>query len=144
MEARRTRPARSTRPSRQPRSAEPGREPARARRERHGDRRTAPVIKRRGQSSVGRWRFACPTFLRQSFVEWAALTIPNSLWASAYYQQQKARGKSHQTALRALAFKWIRIMYRCWERKKPYDEVQYLKALQKSGSPLLQIIANQP
>ena len=105
---------------------------------------TAPVIRKSGQSKVVRWRFACPTFMRQSFVEWAGQTIPTSYWAGAYYRQQMARGKSRQTALRALAFKWQRIMYQCWQQRKPYDEVHYLQALQKSGSPLLQNAITAP
>lgn len=40
-------------------------------------------------------------------------------------------------AVRALAFKWIRILYRCWQDRIPYDETTYLNALQRRGSPLL-------
>jgi hypothetical protein len=64
------------------------------------------------------WRWQCPTFLRQTFVEWAAQTVNKSFWAGAYYRQQKAKGCSHQAAVRALAFKWIRILYRCWQARR--------------------------
>ena len=40
-------------------------------------------------------------------------------------------------AIRALAFKWIRILYRCWQDRQPYDEAKYLLALKKKGSPLV-------
>jgi hypothetical protein len=43
--------------------------------------------------------------------------------------------------VRALAFKWIRILFRCWQEKTPYDEAVYLMALQKRGSPLLKNVA---
>jgi len=56
---------------------------------------------------------------------------------SLYYDQQKAKGKHHQTIIRALAFKWIRIAFRCWKTKTPYDETKYLNALKKRNSPLL-------
>ena len=46
-------------------------------------------------------------------------------------------GKTYQAAVRALAFKWIRILYRCWQTRTAYDEVVYLKALERRGSPLL-------
>jgi AcrR family transcriptional regulator len=52
--------------------------------------------------------------LRQTFVEWAAETINKSFWAGAYYRQQRDKGCTYQAAVRALAFKWIRILYRCW------------------------------
>jgi hypothetical protein len=97
----------------------------------------APVTERSGNKCWVHWRLQCPTFLRQTFVEWAALSIPHCYWAKAYYEQQRAGGSTHQAALRALAFKWIRIVYRCWQDRKPYDEVTYLNALKRHGSPLL-------
>ena len=97
----------------------------------------APVTKRSGQSTWIHWRWQCPTFLRQTFVEWSAQTINKSYWAGLYYYQQRAKGCSYQAAVRALAFKWIRILYRCWETRTPYDEARYLKALQERGSSLL-------
>jgi len=97
----------------------------------------APVTERSGQKSWIHWRWQCPTFLRQTFVEWAAQTINKSYWAGLYYYQQRAKGSSYQAAVRALAFKWIRILYRCWINRTPYDEAKYLKALKDRGSPLL-------
>ncbi len=97
----------------------------------------APVTERNGNKSWVHWRLQCPKFLRQTFVEWAALSIPHCYWAKAYYEQQRARGSSHQAALLALAFKWIRIVYRCWQDRTAYDEATYLNALKRRGSPLM-------
>ena len=97
----------------------------------------APVTERSGQKSWIHWRWQCPTFLRQTFVEWAAQTINKSYWAGLYYYQQRAKGCSYQAAVRSLAFKWIRILYRCWITRTPYDEAKYLKALKERGSSLL-------
>ncbi len=97
----------------------------------------APVIKRSGQKHWVHWRWRCPTFVRQTFVEWAAQTINKSFWAGLYYRQQRDKGCTYQAALRALAFKWIRILYRCWQTRTPYNETAYLKALRDHGSPLL-------
>ena len=98
----------------------------------------APVTERSGRKHWVHWRWQCSTFLRQTFVEWAAQTVNKSFWAGAYYRQQKAKGSSHQAAVRALAFKWIRILYRCWQTRTPYDELTYLEALRRRGSPLLE------
>ena len=98
----------------------------------------APVLERSGKKSWTHWRYSCPKFLRQSFVEWAGESVRYSFWAKAYYEQEKAKGKPHQTIIRCLAFKWIRIIYRCWMNKKPYDESTYLNALKKRHSPLLE------
>ena len=97
----------------------------------------APVVERSGQKSWVHWRYSCPKFLRQSFVEWAKESTRHSFWAGEFYRCQRDKGKSHQAAVRALAFKWIRILFRCWKDRKPYDEAKYLLALQKKGSPLL-------
>lgn len=101
----------------------------------------APVTECSGKKHWVHWRLQCPKFLRQTFVEWAAETISRSFWAGAYYRSQRAKGCSHQAALRALAFKWIRILYRCWQTRTPYDESTYLNALKRRGSPLLNSIA---
>jgi len=70
----------------------------------------APVTESSGKKHWVHWRVRCSTFLRQTFVEWAAETITRSFWAGAYYRQQRAKGCSRQAALRALAYKWIRIL----------------------------------
>jgi len=63
------------------------------------------------------------------FHEWAAHSIGSSAWARAYYEQQRAKGKPRNTVVRALAFKWIRILFRCWKERKPYREDFYREAL---------------
>ena len=97
----------------------------------------APVTERSGKKCWVHWRWQCPNFIRQTFVEWAAQTIDKSFWAGVYYRQQRAKGSSYQAAVRALAFKWIRILYRCWQTRTAYDESKYLHALLKRGSPLI-------
>jgi len=89
----------------------------------------APVLASSGKQCWVHWRWACPKFLRQTFHEWAAHTIGSSAWAKAYYEQQRAKGKPRNTVVRALAFKWIRILFRCWKDRKPYSEEVYRQAL---------------
>lgn len=101
----------------------------------------APVVERSGKSCWTHWRWNCPKFLRQTFHEFAKCSILHSVWARAYYDQQKQRGKGHNAASRSLAFKWIRIIHRCWQTRIPYDEGLYLQALAKRGSPLCALIA---
>jgi transposase len=97
----------------------------------------APVTERSGNQCWVHWRFSCSTFIRQTLVEWTEQTIPTSFWAKTFYQHHRAKGASHNAAVRALAFKWIRVLWRCWLDRIPYDESRYLSALQKRGSPLL-------
>lgn len=104
----------------------------------------APVMERSGQSCWIRWRYFCPKFLRQTFHEYAGESVRHSFWARAYYEQQRAKGKSHHAAVRALAFKWVRVIFRCWQTKTKYDEVKYLESLRRKGSSLLAYAAQNP
>jgi hypothetical protein len=63
--------------------------------------------------------------------------LTSSSGPGAYYHQQRAKGSSHQAAVRGLALKWIRILYRCWQTHTVYDESTYLNALKRRGSSLL-------
>ncbi len=101
----------------------------------------APVLARSGKSQWTHFRWACPKFLRQTFHEWAGHSITASAWARAYYQQQRSRGNDHHAAVRALAFQWIRIVFRCWQDRQPYSEGIYLNRLRQRHSPLA---ADQP
>jgi transposase len=96
----------------------------------------APVRERSQGRLWVHWRWAAPKFLRQTLVEWAGQTVPRCAWAKEYYLRQKAAGKGHHAILRALAFKWVRILWRCWKDHVPYDEAHYLAALAKRRSPL--------
>jgi transposase len=95
----------------------------------------APVREKSGQSLWTHWRWLAPTFLRQSFVEWAGQTVQYSPWAKRYAERMKAKGKGHHAILRALAFKWIRVLWKCWQTRTPYDEARYLKQLVHRKSP---------
>jgi transposase len=100
----------------------------------------APVREKSGGALWTHWRWHAPTFLRQSFIEWAGQTVLHCPWAKAYYEQMKAKDKGHWAILRALAFKWVRILWKCWQDRTPYDEARYLKQLARRGSPLAQAL----
>lgn len=92
----------------------------------------APVTKRSGKMHRVHRRYASPRFVRQTFHEWARLTIHFSVWARAYYEYQRSIGKRHHAAIRALAYKWLRIVYRCWKNRVPYNEQIYLASLNRT------------
>jgi transposase len=97
----------------------------------------APVTERSGKNQY--WvhrRWSRPHFIHQSFFEYASQSALHCAWAKAFLQQQKAKGKTHPTAVRALAFKWQRIMFKCSRDRVPYQETTYLKSLKQRGSPL--------
>jgi transposase len=97
----------------------------------------APVTERSGKNQ--HWvhrRWGRPHFAHQSFFEYASQSVLHCAWAKLFLQEQIAKGKKHPTAVRALAFKWQRIMFVCWRDRVAYDENAYLSSLKRRGSPL--------
>jgi transposase len=101
----------------------------------------APITVRSGRQHQVHWRWATSTFLRQTFHEFAHHSIRHCGWARAFYHQQRRCGKSHHAALRALAFKWIRIIWRCWQDHTSYDGARYERALAFRNSPLSKLLS---
>ena len=101
----------------------------------------APVTKRSGKRRTVHRRWACPKFLLQTFHEFAMCSRKKSVWAKAFYLLQRSHGKGHHAALRSLAFKWIRILFRCWKTNTPYSEKRCLQSLQRSNAPLLAFLS---
>ncbi len=104
----------------------------------------APVTERSGKTHWVHRRWKCSNFIRQSFHEWAGETRKHSLWARAFYIQAREKGMGHHQAVRALAYKWIRILYRCWKEQIPYDELHYISVLKRRGSGLIKIMLEHP
>jgi hypothetical protein len=93
----------------------------------------APVTVSSGKSRWVHWRWACSKFVRQTLHEWANCSIRYCGWAREHYDLQRSRGKGHHASIRSVAFKWIRILFRCWRDRVPYCEERYLAALRKHG-----------
>jgi len=97
----------------------------------------APVTKQSGKKRHVHRRYLCSKFERQSWHEYAKQSVLHCRWAAAYYWQQCEKGCSHHTAVRALAFKWQRVIFRCWQNCTPYDDARYEAVLRRRKSPLV-------
>lgn len=97
----------------------------------------SPVTRRSGRSVSVLRRWACNKFLRQTFHEFAHHSLAQCAWAKAFYQMQRERGKKHHAAVRALAFKWVRVLFRCWKDRCTYNELLYCGKLMQRHAPLL-------
>lgn len=104
----------------------------------------APVTRASGKTKVVLMRWACPKFLRQTFHEFALASARFSRWAKAYVAMRTAEGHRYQEIIRGLAFKWQRIITRCWKNHQPYDEHRYLQRLRDTGSRLIDYLPKQP
>lgn len=97
----------------------------------------APISQRSGRTHRIGKRHRLPKFLHQTFLEYAHWSTRYSAWAKAYYQHRcHVLKHGHWAILRSLAFKWIRILFRCWQTGRPYDENTYIQTLKQRGSPI--------
>jgi len=98
----------------------------------------APITVASGNSHLVHCRYAAPHFLRQTFWEFAKCSLLYCPWAKAVVDGLVDKGKGFNAAVRVVAFKWIRIIWRLWQNKESYVEAKYLAALQRKSSPYFQ------
>ena len=83
----------------------------------------APVTRRSGKSElVVANRLACNRFLRDAVQQWAFCSLRGSPWAREFYDEQRARHKTHHAALRALGNRWLEILWHCLNKNVHYNE----------------------
>jgi transposase len=87
----------------------------------------APVTRRSGRSElVVATRLACNRYLADAVQQWAFCSLRCSGWAREFYDAQRARGKTHHAALRALGNRWLEILWHCLIRGQLYDEATHI------------------
>ena len=97
----------------------------------------APVTNQSGKMRKVYRRLRCDNHTRQTFIEWAKESWKHSLWAEAFVRQRQAKGQPFYAIIRALAYKWIRILWKCWQDGVAYHEETYLARLRQKGSSLV-------
>ena len=75
----------------------------------------APVTRASGRTSRARFRYAANDHLRAAYTWWAYTSIRLSPWARTNYDLARSRGQHHHRALRGLAARWNRVLWRCWQ-----------------------------
>jgi transposase len=85
----------------------------------------APVTRASGRSCRVRFRYAANRNLREACTWWAYNSLKESTWASEVYQQARARGQHPYRALRGLGARWMRVLWRCWTDRVPYDPAKH-------------------
>jgi transposase len=98
----------------------------------------APVTRRSGKRElVVAHRLACNGHLRDATQQWAFSSLLRSGWARQYYDAQRARGKRHHAALRALGNRRHQVLWHCLQRHVAYDEATHAanrsRALQRAA-----------
>jgi len=90
----------------------------------------APVTHTSGKHRGVTFRWACNKRLRRAVVSFADHSRHGSPWAAAVYARARSRGCDHPHAVRILARAWLRILWRCWHDRVPYDVTQHRAAKQ--------------
>jgi len=102
---------------------------------------SAPVSYESGQIRKVQFRRACNKHLRHALHLWANLSRVDCPWAEAYYQQKRSEGKSHACALRCLAQRWLKILWKMWQTRTPYDERIHLRNQIQHGSWVISLVS---
>lgn len=100
---------------------------------------TAPVTIQSGQVTKRVMRRACHLGLRAAVHLWSNISRLFCPWAQAYYQHHRKKGKSHACALRCLSQRWLKILWKMWQTKTPYDPDLHARNQQKHGSWVLKL-----
>ena len=83
---------------------------------------TAPVTRRSGKQVTIACRLACNRHLRQAAMQWAFCSLSQSDWARDFYDRQRAASKTHYKALRALANRWLELLWHLLHKRTLYNE----------------------
>jgi transposase len=101
---------------------------------------SAPVTHTSGKSRNVILRRACNKVLRATVHLWANASRSSCAWAEAYYQRKKDQGMTHACALRCLAQRWLKILWKMWQTRTPYNEAFHLKNQTTHGSWVIQLL----
>jgi transposase len=83
----------------------------------------APVTRQSGKSRGVSFRWACNRRLRTALTCFADNSRHASTWAARIYTSARGRGCRHPHAIRILGRAWLRVLWRAWQDRKPYDPV---------------------
>jgi transposase len=87
-----------------------------------------PVTHASGKSRGVIFRWACNHRLRQAITCFADNSRHASPWADAVYKNARRRGCSHPHAIRILARAWVRVLWRAWIDRTPYEPARHRAA----------------
>jgi transposase len=87
----------------------------------------APVTRASGRTRQVRFRYAANRRIRHAVDWWAFTATRDDDWSRAVYDAARARGHGKYRALRGLGARWMRILWRCWTDRIPYDPTRHHK-----------------
>ena len=104
---------------------------------------TAPLTKQSGKLCYQLTRRGCNKLLRHTVHLWSDLSRKKCTWAEAYYQAHRKKGQSHALALRCLGQRWLKILWKMWHNRTPYNEALHTCNQVRHGSWVLALPAGE-
>jgi transposase len=95
-----------------------------------GDGGQSPVAVESGKRKHARFRWACNHRLRAAICTLADTSRHHNPWAADIYHRARARGATHQHAIRILGRAWCAVIWRLWHDHDVYDPARHT-ALQR-------------
>jgi transposase len=100
----------------------------------------APVTQQSGRTRRVILRRACNKTLRATVHLWADRSRIKCPWAEAYYRRKREQGMGHADALRRLAMRWLKILWKMWTERTTYDADRHLRDQLKHGSWVISLM----
>ncbi|MCA1700843.1 MAG: IS110 family transposase [Actinobacteria bacterium] len=85
----------------------------------------SPVAIESGKRKVAAFRRGCDHRLRAAVACLADSTRHHHPWAREIYRRARARGCDHPHAIRVLGRAWMRVVWRMWQDRRPYDPARH-------------------
>jgi transposase len=88
---------------------------------------TCPVTEASGRRRIVKFRHGCDKEFRRIAQQFARASLRQSGWALAYWRDVRPHCGSDSDAYRRLANRWLAIIYKMWQDRKPYDETYHMQ-----------------
>jgi hypothetical protein len=96
---------------------------------------TCPVTERSGKRKIIKFRHGCDKEFRRIAQQFALASLSASGWAAAYWDEIRPTCGSDSHACRILANRWLAIIWKMWQDRKPYDEAYHLQQRARRRKP---------
>ena len=97
---------------------------------------TCPVTEQSGKRKIVFFRRGCDREFRRIAQHFARASIRQSGWALAYWRDVRPRCHSDSDAYRRLANRWLAIIWKMWQDRKPYDESYHIQQRAQRRRPI--------
>lgn len=108
----------------------------------------APVTRASGRTRQVRFRYAANKRMRHAIDWWSFVAVrEDPHFTGVHYQMARAAGQGHHRALRGVAARWVRVLWRCWRDQVEYDQAlhpQRLQALLAAEEPPTELEPSDP